>query len=105
MLAFICRFYHWTLEYVLNMPAQQFFLMHNQATKLQALEYMNACDIAAIPMCNPIYFETVRSKFESAIKKDFPMVQDAPTTKPVFKAESKAAKYAVMNAFASIKRH
>lgn len=49
------------------MPATQFFAMRRQVFLIEAQERAQDCDIAAIPMCKPTYYEEVRNRYGSVV--------------------------------------
>jgi hypothetical protein len=49
------------------MKASQFFLMHKQAKRIQAIFYSRLADIAAIPMCQPGYYKSLKEDLKNEI--------------------------------------
>jgi hypothetical protein len=80
MCAELCRAYGWTLDYILAMPVVQFFSMRKAWRALYAMERIDDCDVAAIPLCNADYYDTVRERFNSVVKEN--SVERAPVVIP-----------------------
>jgi hypothetical protein len=69
MVAEVCGFYGWTLEYVLNMPARSFFAMRRASFDILGDQfnrlYLGLCDVAAIPLTNHKYVEELKTMYLS----------------------------------------
>ena len=63
MLAEVCQAYGWTLDYVLNMPASQFYIMAKEARFMRYRQLVDLCDIAPIGWADQKYFETIRKAY------------------------------------------
>jgi hypothetical protein len=109
MLAECCRFYHWTLEYCLNMPAVQFFEMLSIARTLKAAEMLEWAEMFGIPAANPKYFDFVTRKYinilkESELASSKEVEQNRPSGKIVLDAAIDEAKYLMMSMCAGMRR-
>jgi valyl-tRNA synthetase len=107
MIAEVCRFFHWTMEYCLEMPAIQFFKMLEQARQMRALERMEECDIASIPMGNEKHYANVRRRYEKSLEKVKNEVSDMkkkPHNRPVLDSGNPNTFYAMRDIFKT-RRH
>lgn len=63
MLAEVCQSYGWTLNYVLEMPACQFFIMAKQARYIKYRELCDLCDISFIPNSDSKYLSELKTAY------------------------------------------
>lgn len=110
MIAEVCRTYHWTVDYCLEMPAVQFFSCLKHSRLLRAWDRLDDCDIAAIPACNDKYFAQVRKRYERTIKflseEDMkPKIEGQPEVIKQAPVDDDNVRYAVMSMFTKMKRH
>ena len=112
MIAEVCRFYGWTDEHCLAMPAKRFFLMRDAARKIMATELVHQCYVSrSAQLVQHAFEETIEYFRAIGGPREVPVIpQKAPRgTKDGDKEPSKplkgdAAKYAVMHAFALDRR-
>lgn len=60
MMAEVCHAYSWTLDYAMNMPASQFYVMAREARFIRYRELLDLCDVAPIATGDPKYTELIR---------------------------------------------
>lgn len=82
------------------MPATQFFSMLDAMRTLSALEKIEACDLAAITICDHKWYDKVRGRYVDIL--DAKTFQELPPAqpKPAIDAASDEAKYGMMRMFA-----
>lgn len=79
MLADVCRFYGWTPEYCLGMPAFSFFAFAAQAKKVAAKERLQDSKLHIIPAMKFEYFQQLQEEYRETISpRDRPPVTDEP---------------------------
>jgi len=104
----VCSVYGWTVDYCLEMPANQFFGMLDETLRIRARDYSEQCDIAAIPMCKADYYKAIKEKYVAIANGDHGISLDdlpdplAPLPQEPLPAES--AKVAVLSMFATARR-
>ena len=69
-MADLCRFYGWTMEYVLNMPAVSFWAFIKEMQKTKAIEAIQALDFAITPKIDFEYYEKRRNEYLKILHQD-----------------------------------
>ena len=78
MIAETCSAYGWRVDYVLKMPASQFFLMLRESRRLHNWRMSEYCDIAAIPLCEPKYHTKLKGLFINRVRFLTPQAATIP---------------------------
>lgn len=85
------------------MPARAFFVMLKAARRLRSSDFVDFCDIAAIPMCDGKYHQKLQTiYFNEATDKESQPVESLPP-RPVLDSASDEAMYAFTSIFTAKK--
>lgn len=112
MLAEVCQTYGWTLNYVLEMPACQFFLMARQARYIRYRELCDLCDISFIPNSDSKYLGELKRIYSTIAKSQSPEseaiavpsdIATQPTNKILTEEDKKIAHAELCDLFAAKK--
>lgn len=102
MIGKVCRFYGWTPDYCLKMPAQRFFLMYDVVDRLRGKELADQCFVSrAANMENPAFQATINYFENIGTKKEKPKdieIESYIKDQPMMSGDD--AKYAVMGLLA-----
>lgn len=100
-ITFVCEFFKWTDDYVLNMPAKRFFTFSKQAHKLKverdAEYFMELCDIMAVAGCTSEYKDSLKSVYRARIT-------GKKAERPVFEPDDERAVGVIMGMFQAKKQ-
>ncbi len=107
LIAEACLTYGWTPCQVLAMPASRFFSVFKAGQKIKFAEKQMTmaalCDIAAIPMANVKYYESVRHGFITSARSLLPAVDVPKIKNNAVDSGSEAAKDAMFAAVQAMK--
>lgn len=105
MIGEVCRFYGWTVEYVLEMAASRFFLMRESMRKIMSRELVYDCFTSRSAQLVPKSFEDIVDWFQRLGQTEKPKLPDPPENKPrEIKSGSQEAMHRVMGMFAVDRR-
>jgi hypothetical protein len=102
LVASLCKFYSWSFESVLHMPARAFFAMYRSMNRLKAMENINTCDLQAIGIGSAQYYEKLRNHYVRTLH-EFETDSVIENEAPRGALEGDDAKYAVMQVMCALR--
>ena len=71
MIGEVCRFYGWTVDYVLGMYSARFFTMRQAAQSIHAKEMYDLTDLYLIPQVKTDWYKQVKERYRKESLQDY----------------------------------